>query len=120
MFLPFIVFAEDFTVLDLMKRINKYLINPLLILVFTLALVYFLYGLVMYLRNGESATERGKGQSHMLYGILGMTIMFSVYAIIGLITNTFGITDSQINARTGEVHVPDLKTEFNISTGTGN
>lgn len=74
---------------ELLDRIITYLIDPALRVVFTLGLFLFLWGLVEFLwklRSGEVSPE---GKSHMVWGLVGMLIMVSVYGIIALIVNTF-------------------------------
>jgi hypothetical protein len=38
----------------------------------------------------REGADHKQGLQHMLYGLLGMFIMVSVWGIIGLITNTIG------------------------------
>lgn len=113
-FFPLIAFAEDFTVLDLMKRLNKFLINPILTLVFILAMLYFLYGVFKYIKGGGNPKDRETGGTHIMYGLIGMTIMFGVYVIMNILLRTVGIDETQINPETGVVNVPDLSQEFNV------
>lgn len=78
----------------IMDRLVDLIINPLILLVFAGGFFFFMYGLVEFLwnsREGEIATD---GKSHMLWGVVGMFIMVSVYGIIALITATFGISSS--------------------------
>ncbi len=58
---------------------------------FSLALAYFLWGLVAFIRNAANAEARATGQRHMLWGIIGMVIMVGVFGIISLLVNLFGI-----------------------------
>ncbi len=88
----------------LIGKINKIIINPLIVLVFAIALVVFLYGLYEMLANGESEEERTKGKQHMLWGVIGMFIMVSVFTIMQLVIDTIGI-DYINNPRGGEVNI---------------
>ncbi len=75
----------------IVNRLVDLIINPLILLVFAGGFFFFMYGLVNFLwnsREGEIATE---GKQHMLWGVVGMFIMVSVYGIITIITGTFGI-----------------------------
>ncbi len=72
-------------------RVNYYVINPLIILMFAVALAVFLYGVVEFIMNADKADEREIGQNHMMWGIIGIFIMFSVFMILRLIENTLGI-----------------------------
>ncbi len=75
----------------ILLRINKYILNPFIGFLFVLASVLFVYGLVRYLLAGEGEQDRETGKRHMLWGIVGMFIMISVFGIMRLVVNTFGI-----------------------------
>lgn len=82
-----------------MEYINRFLdqiVNPIIILLFALALVYFLYGLVVFIANADSDEARDTGKSHMLWGIIGLFIMVSVYGILKIVIGTVGISSDQI------------------------
>lgn len=85
----YVVFAAQ-DIDTLMGKIAKLIINPLIIFVFALALVFFIYGLVEFLINAENPEKRKTGQSHMLWGIVGMFIMMSVFTLMRLLANTIG------------------------------
>lgn len=90
-----------------MHRIVTYIIDPALLLIFALGFLLFVYGLVEFLWkiNGEGDTKEGK--QHMIWGIVGMLIMISVYGILDIIDNTFGLDFSNPDAsRINSVVVP--------------
>ncbi|MCW9054668.1 MAG: hypothetical protein OQJ98_01640 [Candidatus Pacebacteria bacterium] len=72
-------------------RLETFILNPILLLLFSVALLYFLWGITVYIWKSDSEDARRKGAQHMLWGIIGMFIMVAAYAIINLIGNTFGI-----------------------------
>ncbi|HWB34119.1 MAG TPA: hypothetical protein VG753_02280 [Candidatus Paceibacterota bacterium] len=76
--------------------LTRVVINPIIALVFAAGLLIFVYGIVEFLMalNSE-AGERDKGKRHMLYGILGMFIMVSAYAILNIVANTLGPSATQ-------------------------
>ena len=78
-------------VTDIIKRINKEILNPVIALLFAVALVVFLWGLVEFIANAEGDQKRADGQRHMLWGLVGMAIMVGAKAIILVVTNTFGL-----------------------------
>lgn len=74
------------------KLINTVLdkiINPLVFFLFVAALIYFLWGVFMYLKDGDKQDARITGSRHILWGLVGLVIMMSVYGIIQLVVNTF-------------------------------
>lgn len=76
---------------SLLGRINQYVLNPIILLMFVLALLYFFYGLYEFIKNAGNAEELETGKRNIMYGILGMVIMVGVYGIIHLILGTFGL-----------------------------
>jgi len=70
------------------------IINPLLAVIFAAALVYFLWGLAMFIMHGSNSSKRAEYQQHMLWGVVGMTVMVSVYALIALVMATLGFSSS--------------------------
>lgn len=76
------------------RAVNKFsevIIQPLIILLFALAILVFLWGIFEFIRDAESSDGREKGKQHMIYGIIGIVIMVAVWGIIGILKNTFGI-----------------------------
>lgn len=76
---------------DLLDRIVDYVIDPAVKVVFTLGLFMFLWGFVEFLWKLKDGQVAEDGKNHMVYGLVGMLIMVSVYGIISLVMNTFGI-----------------------------
>ena len=90
-----------------MQRVVAYIIDPALLVIFALGFLLFVYGLVEFLWkiNGEGDTNEGK--KHMVYGIVGMLIMVSVYGILDLIDNTFGLNFANPDvSRVNNISVP--------------
>ncbi len=74
------------------KCLSNAVINPLLALLFAIAMLVFIYGIVQFLwgLNSEAA-HKEEGKQHMLWGIVGMFIMVAAYAILKLVVNTLGV-----------------------------
>ncbi len=80
-------------VVEFVGKVVEAIIEPLIGLIFVLAFGYFMWGLasfVVALSTGDE-TKSTEGKSHMLWGIIGLTVMVSVYAIINMALATFGI-----------------------------
>ncbi len=91
-----ITYAAAGNIDQLISSINTYIINPFIGLLFVIATVLFLVGLVRYFFSGSSE-DRAIGQRHMIWGLLGMFIMVSVFGIMKIIINTFGINLGEFN-----------------------
>jgi len=74
---------------SLINKLVDYIVNPAILVVFTLGFFLFLWGLVMFLWHIDEGGENAVGKRHMVWGIVGMLIMVSVYGIINIIDSTF-------------------------------
>ena len=91
----------------LMGSINRVIINPLIVLLFALAIVYFIYGLLQYLLSPDNEELRSTSKQHMIWGIIGMFIMIAVFGIMNLVLKTVG--ENRIKIDNGSYTVGDLK-----------
>ncbi|MBU0611817.1 pilin [Patescibacteria group bacterium] len=92
------------------RNLNKLIINPLILLLFALALAYFLWGVFEFLSNQENEEKKTTGKKHMLWGVIGITIMMGVWFILNVILNTFNITG--INPEKGTVNLEDYNPPY--------
>ncbi len=76
--------------IPLINNINTYIINPIIGFMIAVALIYFLYGVVVFLHGMDSEDKRKEGRKHMIWGIVGLFIMVSAFGIMNLICNTVG------------------------------
>lgn len=75
---------------SVINRVEKAIIDPLILLAFAVAIVVFFYGIVKFINNTDNPTEKEVGKKNMIYGIVGLTIMISVYGILEIIASTVG------------------------------
>ena len=71
----------------LIAKINQFIISPIVYLLATFAVLYFLYGMFQFMRKSEDKAGRKDGAQHMLWGVVGLTIIFSVRGIIAVLTS---------------------------------
>lgn len=64
------------------------IVQPLIKLMFILAILVFIWGVVEMIINASSEQARATGQKHMMWGLIGLFIMFGVYGILNLLVNT--------------------------------
>jgi hypothetical protein len=72
-------------------NINSQILNPIIYFLFSLATIYFLYGVFVFIKNADSPDKRSEGAKSMMWGIIGLFIMLSVKGIINLILRTIGV-----------------------------
>lgn len=87
-------------IIGFIHKVNNLIFNPIIKIIFLFALIVFIWGVFQYIKNSDSDSERETGRKHMLWGIVGMFIMISVFGIMSLIMNTVevpGETRNQVN-----------------------
>lgn len=75
---------------DLVGKIKTNILNPIIAIMFGLAFVIFLYGVVEFIQGGANEKSIETGKRHMIYGILGLVIMLGVNGIIAQIISFVG------------------------------
>ncbi len=99
---------------SLMSRFWTYLISPAILVVFALGFFLFTWGLIEFLWKLNAGGENKEGKQHMLWGIIGMLIMVSVYGILSLLNNTFNL-----NALNGSTPNTSSLNNINVTSGFG-
>lgn len=99
-----IAYAQEGTELahSFVAQLNAVILFPLIALLTTLAILVFLWGGFQYVYNANSDQGRATGRSHMLWGIIGLLVMLSAYAILTIAGNTFGLDVDQYRQPGGD------------------
>ncbi len=67
------------------------LIKSVVPFLFSLAVVGFIWGIIQYFLNPENEEKRKKGKSFMIWGLITLFVMISMWGIVNLFSNTLGI-----------------------------
>ena len=86
-------------------KINYYIVNPIIRILFALAFIIFVWGIIEYTLKKDSADAKIKGRDHIMWGLVGLAIMTSVFYILKVLTATLGIDEVQINENTNTINV---------------
>lgn len=85
---PFVAFGQNIQgVLGVVQNLLN-LVIPILI---TLAVVTFFWGLAKFIWSIGDENAKADGKKIMLWGLVALFVMVSIWGIIGLIGNTFSI-----------------------------
>jgi hypothetical protein len=76
---------------DILSRIVTEILGPVEAVIFAAGFLMFLWGLVQAMYNLSEGGPNDEGKRHMVWGVVGMTIMVSIWGIVALIDNTFGL-----------------------------
>lgn len=70
----------------LISNIKAYILNPIIGFMFAVAVVMFIYGIVEYIWSADNEEKVEVGKKHMLWGIIGMVVMVSVYGFLQILS----------------------------------
>ena len=60
----------------------------------TIAVVVFIYGVIDFIRNAENPEARAEGRRLMIWAVIGLFTVVSIWGIIAVMTNTFVLENS--------------------------
>lgn len=65
-------------------------------LIFALAVMMFVWGVVQYVINSAEEAKKEKGRQFMLWGIIALTVMVSIWGLVKILGGTFGVDNPVI------------------------
>ena len=63
--------------------------NIIVYLLVSLAVIYIVYYTVQYFIRGEEGKDHGAAAIQILWGIIGLAIIVSLWGLVNILTNTF-------------------------------
>jgi hypothetical protein len=81
---------------DVLCYITGIINSSVIPLIFALATVMFVWGVVQFfIINANEEAKRAQGKQFMIWGIIALAVMLSVWGLVGILGNTFSIKDMQ-------------------------
>ncbi len=94
----------------------KSILDLLIPITFALALIFFFWGLAQFIRSVSDKTI-AEGKNKMIWGIIALFVMISIWGIIGYIGDSLGIKTGISGGSTtgGIVCDPDKPANLNVN-----
>lgn len=86
----FPIVAHAATTYAVIGKVSDAIINPLIRLMFAVAIVVFLWGVIEMLVSSDDAEKLATGRRHMFWGIIGLFVMVSAFGLINLVIDFLG------------------------------
>ena len=80
------------------------LLKPIVPFLIGLAVIVFIYGVLMVMIS-EGGDKKENGKQYMMWGIIGIFVMVSVWGLVNLLQGTFGLENSPLPI---QIQVPTL------------
>lgn len=81
--------AGDNTIGSIICQIGYY-VNVIIPILIAVAVVVFIIGIIQYVL-GKSDDAKTEGRSRMIYGLIGLMVIVSIWGLIAILQRTFGI-----------------------------
>lgn len=95
---PFMASAAAANSLSDLLAIFVSIISALMPFIVALAVLYFIWGVFQFVAAAGDEEARTAGRDKMIYGIIGIFVMVSVWGLVNLLGGTFGLNStSQLN-----------------------
>ncbi len=72
------------------------LLASITVLLFAAAFVFFLYGVFQFVRAAGDEEARKAGRDHIIYGVIGLAVMASVYGLVNFLTGSANLTPTSV------------------------
>ncbi len=83
--------ANDAKLQDLFNYINCIINISIIPLIFTVAMAFFVWGVVQYMLADANESKREIGKQYMVWGIVALTVMVTMWGLVNMLGNTFGL-----------------------------
>ena len=77
---------------NFLSNVVAQVINPIILLLAAVAFAVFLWGVFEFIAHAADETKRSEGRRAIMWGLIGLVIIFGAYGIINVALNTFGLT----------------------------
>ena len=92
-FAPALALAASFDNLTAIVTFLTNTVRSLIPIFFALAIIYFFWGLVEYIRSAGDPKKAAEGKSIMIYGVIAIAVMVSIYGLVEYLRITFGVSN---------------------------
>lgn len=76
---------------DLVVYVNCIINLSIIPLFFTLAMAFFIWGVVQYMLANADESKRETGKQYMVWGIIALTVMVTMWGLVNIVAGTFGL-----------------------------
>jgi hypothetical protein len=75
------------TLLDILQLVIPFLS--------AVAIAFFVYGVIKYITAAGDVEKQKSAKGYILYGIIGLFVLVAFWALVTVLTSTFGLTERQ-------------------------
>ena len=74
-----------------LAKVVVQIVNPIILLLAAAAFVLFVWGVFEFIKGAADEAKREEGRRAIMWGIIGLVIIFGAYGIINIALGTFNL-----------------------------
>ena len=74
---------------DIINFFTCTIVQAIIPLLFVLSVAGFIYGVVKFFLNPDNEEGKKQGKSFMLWGLIALFVIVSIWGLVGILSNTF-------------------------------
>lgn len=78
------------TVADFLNFFTCLISKSVIPLLIAAALICFIWGVLTFILHADDETKRKEGKLFIMWGIIGLFVMVSIWGLVNILVNTFG------------------------------
>ena len=75
----------------MINKITQQILQPIIYLLFALAFIIFVWGIIQFIANAGNDEGRKKAKGIMTWGIVGLAVMAAAFGIVTALSRYFGV-----------------------------
>jgi hypothetical protein len=80
---------------DVLCYVTRLINDSVIPFIFAVATVFFVWGAIkFFILNADEEAQRDQGRQFMIWGVVALAVMLSVWGLVGILTSTFGVDGS--------------------------
>jgi len=92
--IPILTSAQDLNSTNRLLGAAKTALNTVIGIAILLAFLFFIVGIVNFIRNAGDPTGRSEGRQQMIWGVIALAVLASIWGIVQWLTGELGLTDA--------------------------
>ncbi len=76
---------------EFLEKVVIQIVNPLILLLAAVAFVLFIWGVFTFIRQAGDESKRIEGRQAIMWGLIGLVVIFGAYGIINIATKSFNL-----------------------------
>src|SRR3989344_3291597 len=90
-FAPVLAFAQNLDNVSRLVDSVSSIVGQVIPIMFALAIIYFFWGLIKFIRSAGDPNAAAEGKGIMIYGVIAIAIMVSIYGLVAWLQGSFGV-----------------------------